>query len=88
MSNSPQADDRFSNFILLQAQNAGLFLGQLPNPTTGQRSVNLKAAGSVMNSLEMLVGKTAGNLTDVETQLLDKALVNLRALYKEAEDLG
>jgi hypothetical protein len=41
-----------------------------------------------MNCLEMLVTKTAGNLTDVESQLLEKALINLRALYKEAEDLG
>ena len=88
MSNSPQTDNRFSDFIILQAQNAGLFLGQLPNPTTGQRSVNLKAAATVMNCLEMLVGKTAGNLTDIESQLLEKALVNLRTLYKEAEDLG
>ena len=88
MSDSPQADSRFNDFIILQAQNAGLFLGQLPHPTTGQRSVNLKAAATVMDCLEMLVGKTAGNLTDVESQLLEKALVNLRALYKEAEDLG
>jgi hypothetical protein len=88
MSDSPKADSRFNDFILLQAQNAGLFLGQLPHPSTGQRSVNLKAAGSVMNCLEMLVSKTEGNLTDIESQLLEKALVNLRALYKEAEDLG
>lgn len=87
-SKTPEADPRFNDFILLQAQNAGLFLGQLPNPATGKRSVNLKAARSVLDSIEMLVGKTAGNLTDLENQLLDKALVNLRALYKEAEDLG
>ncbi|MEO1857396.1 MAG: DUF1844 domain-containing protein [Rubritalea sp.] len=88
MSDSPQADNRFTDFILLQAQNAGLFLGQLPHPTTGQRSVNLKAAGSVINCLEMLVSKTSGNLTNSESQLLEKALVNLRSLYKEAEDLA
>lgn len=88
MSDSTQADSRFNDFILLQAQNAGLFLGQLPHPSTGQRSVNLQAARSVIDSLEMLVAKTAGNLTDLEDQLLQKALVNLRALYSEAEELG
>ena len=88
MSDTPQADNRFNDFILFQAQNAGLFLGQLPNPTTGQHSVNLKAARTVLDCLEMLVSKTAGNLTDIESQLLDKALVNIRALYKEAKDLG
>ena len=88
MVESPQADSRFNDFILFQAQNAGLFLGQLPHPSTGERSVNLKAAATVMDCLEMLVGKTAGNLVEVESQLLEKALVNLRALYKEAQDLG
>ncbi len=88
MSDTLKADSRFNDFVILQAQNAGLFLGQLPNPSTGKRSVNLKAARTVLDSLEMLVTKTAGNLTDIETQLLNKALINLRALYKKAEDLG
>jgi len=88
MSDTPQADNRFNDFIIFQAQNAGLFLGQLPNPTTGQRGVNLPAARTVLDCLEMLVSKTAGNLTEIESKLLDKALVNIRALYKEAEDLG
>ena len=88
MSDTPKADNRFNDFIIFQAQNAGLFLGQLPNPTTGQRGVNLPAARTVLDCLEMLVSKTAGNLTEIESKLLDKALVNIRALYKEAEDLG
>ena len=33
----PVADPRFHDFVLLQAQNAGLFLGQIPNPATGYR---------------------------------------------------
>lgn len=88
MSDTQPADSRFNDFVLFQAQNAGLFLGQLPHPVTGQRSVNLKAARLVLDSLEMLVGKTAGNLTAIEDELLQKALVNLRALYNEAEELG
>ena len=88
MSDTQPADSRFNDFVLFQAQNAGLFLGQLPHPVTGQRSVNLKAARSVLDSLEMLVGKTAGNLTAIEDELLQKALVNLRAIYTEAEELG
>ena len=62
----PDADPRFNEFIILQAQNAGLFLGQIPHPGTGERTINLRAAKSVMDSLEMLVAKTAGNLTDIE----------------------
>jgi hypothetical protein len=77
-------DPRFDSFILLQAQNAGLFLGQIPHPATGQKSINLKAAKSVLDSLEMLAAKTTGNLTTNEEKLLRAALTNLLALYQAA----
>ncbi len=80
----PAADPRFNEFILLQAQNAGLFLGQIPHPGTGEKSVNLRAAKSVIDSLEMLEAKTQGNLTETEEKLLGTALANLRPLYQKA----
>jgi len=79
-----QADPRFNEFIILQAQNAGLFLGQIPNPHSGEKQVNLRAAKSVIDSLEMLENKTRGNLTEVEEKLLRTALENLRPLYLNA----
>jgi hypothetical protein len=82
----PEADARFSEFIILQAQNAGLFLGQLPNPHTGQKQINLRAARSVLDCLEMLVPKTQGNLTPQEHKLLHTAIDNLTALYHQAEN--
>ena len=84
MPDTPDADPRFNEFILIQAQNAGLFLGQLPNPQTGENSVNLRAAKSVMDSLEMLASKTKGNLTPSEAKLLETALTNLRPIYEKA----
>lgn len=78
------ADPRFNEFVILQAQNAGLFLGQIPHPGTGEKSVNLRAARSVLDSLEMLEVKTQGNLTETEAKLLSTALANLRALYEKA----
>jgi hypothetical protein len=88
MSTTPKPDTRFNDFVYLQAQNAGLFLGQLPNPATGEKSVSLKAAATVLDSLEMLAAKTQGNLTKDEAGLLEKALLNIRALYANVEDLG
>jgi len=85
---STNPDTRFNDFVYLQAQNAGLFLGQLENPTTGETSVNLNAASMVLDSLEMLAVKTKGNLTEEEASLLEKALLNIRALYTNVEDLG
>ena len=80
-----EADPRFNEFVILQAQNAGLFLGQLPDPRSGEKAVNLRAAKSVIDSLEMLASKTRGNLTASEEQLLETALRNLRPLYRAAE---
>jgi hypothetical protein len=88
MSDTKQTDTRFNDFVYLQAQNAGLFLGQLPNPATGETSVNLKAAATVLDSLEMLAAKTKGNLTTDESSLLEKALLNIRALYANVEGLA
>lgn len=86
MPTEPEADPRFNEFVLLQAQNAGLFLGQIPGPQTGEKSVNLRAAKSVIDSLGMLRKKTAGNLTETEAKLLEMALKNLVPLYKTALD--
>ncbi len=84
MSAAPEADPRFNEFIILQAQNAGLFLGQIPNPHSGEKQVNLRAAKSVIDSLEMLASKTRGNLTPSEEKLLATALDNLRPLFQAA----
>lgn len=86
MPTSPEADPRFHDFVMLQAQNAGLFLGQIPSPQTGDKSVSLRAAKSVIDSLGMLKAKTAGNLTDTEEKLLELALKNLVPLYKTTLD--
>ena len=84
MPAAPEADPRFNEFIILQAQNAGLFLGQIPNPHSGEKQINLRAARSVIDSLEMLAFKTRGNLTTSEGKLLTTALDNLRPLYQNA----
>lgn len=84
MPDAPEADPRFNDFILFQAQNAGLFLGQLPCPQTGEKSTNLRAAKTILDSLGMLSTKTGGNLTEAEENLLASALKNLIPLYQKA----
>lgn len=87
MSDSvPEADapdPRFASFVYFQAQNGGLFLGRIPNPATGETNVNLRAARSVVDSLEMLTHKTRGNLNSAEQKLLKLAVDNLRKLFDE-----
>ena len=78
-------DQRFADFVILQAQNSGMFLGKVPNPVSGRLEVNAKAARSVLDSLEMLELKTTGNRTPQEDKLLQTALLNIRTLYSEVE---
>ena len=85
MADPEQCDPRFEDFVFLQSQSAGLFLGRIPHPGSGECSVNLRAARSVMASLEMLEEKTRGNLNDAEQRLLDTALDNLRPLLAKVE---
>ncbi len=87
MSDSPPEaeapDPRFAAFVYFQAQNGGLFLGKIPNPATGGQTVNIRAARSVVDSLEMLSAKTKGNLNAAEERLLNLAVDNLRRLFDE-----
>ena len=74
---------RFIEFVMMQARNAALFLGQIPNPQTGEGEVNLEAARLFIDQLAMIQEKTRGNLTSEETNVLSNALSNLQMAYVE-----
>jgi hypothetical protein len=74
---------RFVEFVMMHAQNAALFLGQIPNPKTGQGEVNLELAKMFIDQLAMIQEKTRGNLTNEETTVLRNALSNLQMAYVE-----
>ena len=62
-------------------ETALLFLGQIPNPQTGQATVDLERARFQIDMPELLKVKCRGNLTDDEERLLDRFLYELRMLY-------
>ncbi len=68
---------------MMHAQNAALFLGQIPNPKTGEGEVNLELAKMFIDQLAMIQEKTRGNLTSEETTVLRNALSNLQMAYVE-----
>ncbi len=74
---------RFIEFVMMHAQNAALFLGQIPNPKTGEPEVNLDLARMFIDQLEMIQEKTRGNLTNEETMVLRNALSNLQMAFVE-----
>src|SRR6476660_5755414 len=75
---------RFIEFVMMHAQNAALFLGQIPNPKTGEAEINLDLARMFIDQLEMIQEKTRGNLTNEETTVLRNALSNLQRAFVEA----
>jgi outer membrane biosynthesis protein TonB len=80
---SGELAQRFIEFVMMQAQNAALFLGQIPNPKTGEGEVNLELAKMFIDQLAMIQEKTRGNLTNEETTVLRNTLSNLQMAYVE-----
>jgi hypothetical protein len=80
---SGELSQRFIEFVVMHAQNAALFLGQIPNPKTGEAEVNLDLARMFIDQLAMIQEKTRGNLTNEETKVLSNALSNLQMAYVE-----
>jgi Domain of unknown function (DUF1844) len=80
---SGELSQRFIEFVMMHAQNAALFLGQIPNPKTGQGEVNLELAKMFIDQLAMIQEKTRGNLSTDETTVLKNTLSNLQMIYVE-----
>jgi hypothetical protein len=78
-----ELSQRFIEFVMMHAQNAALFLGQIPNPKTGEGEVNLELAKMFIDQLAMIQEKTRGNLTNEESTALKNTLSNLQMIYVE-----
>jgi hypothetical protein len=80
---SGELSQRFIEFVMMHAQNAALFLGQIPNPKTGEGEVNLELAKMFIDQLAMIQEKTRGNLTNEEANILRNTLSNLQMAFVE-----
>jgi len=74
-----QAD--FRAFISSMAMECLIFLGEIPNPITKKKEVNLDQARYVIDTLTLLKDKTKGNLTAEEANTLDGILYELRTKF-------
>ena len=71
----------FTLLILSLVAQARICLGDLENPVTKKKQVDLDSAKHNIDMLEMLDEKTKGNLSDDEKSLLDSVLYELRMRY-------
>src|SRR3954464_13060969 len=83
-----ELSQRFIEFVMMHAQNAALFLGQIPNPQTGKGEVNLELARMFIDQLVMIQEKTRGNLTQEEATVLRNAVSNLQMVFVEVSRGG
>jgi hypothetical protein len=77
--NIPNIDLR--TFVIQIAQGALVGLGEVEDPDTQKKTVNLPFALHNIGVLKMLANKTTGNQTPEETELL-------KALLKELSEKG
>ncbi|MEP6699182.1 MAG: DUF1844 domain-containing protein [Verrucomicrobiota bacterium] len=80
---SGELTQQFIEFIMMQAQNAALFLGQIPNPQSGKGEVNLELAKMFIDQLGMIQEKTRGNLSSEEATMLRNTIANLQMAFVE-----
>jgi len=73
----------FSVFITGLSMQTLVSLGEIPNPMTNKKEVNLMQAKYMVDTIEMVKDKTKGNLTDPEAKLVEDILYQLRMKYVE-----
>jgi len=74
----------FSSLIMSLTSSVLMHFGDIPDPTTGEKKVDLELAKQGIDTIAMLKEKTKGNLTDEEQQMIDNILTELRLRYVKA----
>ena len=71
----------FSTFIMSLTSSAFYHLGDMPDPSTGKKEVNLPAVQQTIDMLIMLREKTKGNLNEDEEKLVEQLIYELQVKY-------
>src|SRR6202012_4038701 len=79
-----ELSQRFAQMVMMQAQNILYLLGRLPGAGGEGVPPQLPEAKMLIDQLEMLQAKTAGNLTAQEQKLLDNSVTQMRLAFVEA----
>lgn len=68
----------FSAFVMSLNTSALFYLGEIADPATGKKHVDLMLAQQTIETLVMLQDKTVGNLSDDDANMLVKFLEDLQ----------
>ena len=80
---TPPKEVNFSLFLSTLALQAYVALGELEEPESQARKVNLDQARYMIDILGLIHRKTAGNLTPEEERMLNHLIYELRLKYVE-----
>ena len=84
VQDEPEIPMDFKTLVFSFRMNALVQLGILANPATGKADKDLRGAKQSIDILEILNGKTKGNLDAEEAQLLEASLYELKMSYLQA----
>jgi hypothetical protein len=76
----------FMQLVIQNQQIALMSLGKMKNPLTDKSEINLEYAKLSIDTLDMLLNKTKGNLSDYEEKFLTEIIKELKLNY--VEELG
>ncbi|MFH1311641.1 MAG: DUF1844 domain-containing protein [Candidatus Eisenbacteria bacterium] len=87
VENAEKMDALFVNLVLLFKNAALQQMGKIMNPITGKIEKSMEQASFSIDMLEMLKGKSRGNLSEDLGRLLDSTLLELRMNYVEETEV-
>ena len=76
----------FMQLIIQNQQIAMMSMGKIKNPVTDRIERNLEHAKIYIDSLDMLLAKTKGNLSEYEEKFLIETLKDLKLNYVDEVD--
>jgi len=82
----PLPDPTLITLATTLATQAMVSMGVFPNPLTGQTTMYLHQAKHLIDTVELLLNKTAGNRTDEETKTLENVIHELHMLFFAAQN--
>ena len=84
--NNEEAKALFGHLVVTLATSALQHMGKVMNPVTRKTEMNLDAAQSVIDMIDMLEAKTKGNLDAGEARLIKTTLTDLKLNFVETSN--
>jgi hypothetical protein len=81
---TPLPEVSFTTLIFSLSSTAFFHLGEVADPVTNEKKIDLPLAKHAIDTVSMLKDKTKGNITDEEKKFLTSVLTELKLRYVKA----